>query len=38
MQDLNQKLAAMFACTKCKNHGGTVERLAMSGIGVSRIF
>ena len=31
-------LAEKFVCPKCENRGAHVERLAMSGTGISRLF
>lgn len=31
-------LSEKFVCPKCQNHGAHVERLAMSGTGLSRLF
>jgi hypothetical protein len=38
MARVDDELASKFACPRCKNHGGEVERLAMSGTGMSRFF
>ncbi len=37
-QQLDATLAAKFVCAKCEYHGGKVDRLAMSGTGLSRLF
>lgn len=31
-------LAEKFVCPKCESRGGHVERLAMAGTGLSRLF
>jgi uncharacterized protein len=31
-------LSKEFVCARCKNKGARVERLAMSGTGLSRLF
>jgi predicted nucleic-acid-binding Zn-ribbon protein len=31
-------LAMEFVCPRCKNAGADVQRLAMSGTGISRLF
>jgi predicted nucleic-acid-binding Zn-ribbon protein len=38
MADVNAMLTDAFVCAKCHNHGAKVERLAMSGTGLSRLF
>lgn len=38
METLEVRLANSFVCSKCKQHGGYVERLSMSGTGISRLF
>jgi predicted nucleic-acid-binding Zn-ribbon protein len=38
MSDIEQKLETAFICAKCKSHGGHVEKLAMSGTGLSRLM
>ncbi|MBN1893506.1 hypothetical protein JW906_03380 [bacterium] len=38
MSDIEQKLETAFICTKCKSRGGNVEKLAMSGTGISRLM
>ena len=38
MREADQLLARKFACPRCKNRGASVERLAMSGTGLSRLF
>ena len=38
MTTTDQLLAQKFVCQKCNQKGGHVERLAMSGTGVSRLF
>ena len=31
-------LAEAFVCNHCKSSGALVERIAMSGVGISRLF
>lgn len=38
MAQLDELLANEFICAKCKHEGAHVERLAMSGTGLSRLF
>jgi hypothetical protein len=38
MTHIDDQLAAAFICEKCHQHGATVQRLAMSGTGFSRLF
>jgi predicted nucleic-acid-binding Zn-ribbon protein len=38
MSTTDQLLAQKFVCEKCGQHGAHVERLAMSGTGLSRLF
>ncbi len=38
MPDVKQQLADAFICAKCHQHGAHVERLAMSGTGLSRLM
>ncbi len=38
MSNVEQQLANAFVCPKCGNHGANVQRLAMSGTGLSRLF
>lgn len=38
MATTEEKLATAFRCPKCDQHGAHVERLAMSGTGISRLF
>lgn len=38
MERVDDELASKFACPKCKEHGAQVERLAMSGTGISRLL
>lgn len=33
-----EMLAGAFVCAKCGHHGGHVEKLAMSGTGISRLL
>jgi predicted nucleic-acid-binding Zn-ribbon protein len=37
-QQLDIMLSQQFKCPKCKSAGGHVERLAMSGTGISRFM
>ena len=36
--NLDQRLEEKFVCPRCDNHGAHVERLSMSGTGLSRLF
>ena len=38
MSDVESQIAMAFRCRKCDQHGASVENLAMSGTGFSRIF
>jgi hypothetical protein len=38
MSRVDHELAEKFVCAKCGEHGGHVERVAMSGTGLSRLF
>ena len=38
MNPIDEQLAAAFVCEKCHQHGANVQRLAMSGTGISRLF
>lgn len=38
MSKLDRRLADAFVCSKCGEQGARVERLAMSGTGLSRLF
>ncbi|MBN1678796.1 MAG: zinc ribbon domain-containing protein [Anaerolineae bacterium] len=38
MGKVEEILAEKFVCSKCEHHGADVERLAMSGTGLSRLF
>ena len=38
MTNVEQQLSSSFVCPKCGTHGAHVERLAMSGTGLSRLF
>jgi len=38
MAKVEEQLGQAYVCSKCKASGGHVERLAMSGTGVSRLF
>lgn len=38
MMTTEEKLGKAFICEKCGSHGGHVERLAMSGTGISRLL
>lgn len=37
-KNVDQMLAGKFICSKCHSHGANVERLAMSGTGLSRML
>ena len=38
VENVDQKLARAFVCARCGQQGGHVERLSMSGTGLSRLF
>ena len=38
MARVEDHLAQVFICGKCRQQGAHVERLAMSGTGISRLF
>jgi hypothetical protein len=38
MATVDDEISRAFRCPKCDRHGAQVERLAMSGTGVSRLF
>jgi uncharacterized protein len=38
MENIDSILAQKFACSHCGQHGAHVERLAMSGTGISRLL
>jgi uncharacterized protein len=38
MANIEVQLGEAFVCGKCGRRGGYVERLAMSGTGLSRLF
>lgn len=38
MSDVEQQLANSFVCARCHQHGATVQQLAMSGTGLSRLL
>ena len=38
MANADQMLAEKFVCSKCGQHGAHVERLSMSGTGLSRLL
>lgn len=38
MARVDEMLAQEFSCQRCDYRGGKVERLAMSGTGLSRLF
>ena len=38
MERIEDVLAERFICTRCDSHGGRVEKLAMTGTGLSRLF
>lgn len=35
---IEEALASAFVCVKCEHKGGHVEKLAMSGTGISRLL
>jgi len=38
MNEIEESLAKAFVCAKCGEHGATVNKLAMSGTGLSRLL
>ncbi len=36
MSEINQRLSEGFSCVRCRNRGAKVERLSLSGAGISR--
>jgi predicted nucleic-acid-binding Zn-ribbon protein len=38
MANVNELLGEKFICAKCGQHGAHVEKLAMSGTGISRLL
>jgi predicted nucleic-acid-binding Zn-ribbon protein len=38
MSTADDLLAQEFVCARCERKGGHVERLSMSGVGLSRLF
>jgi len=38
MSNATNQLAHAFVCAKCHSHGAHVEKLAMSGTGLSRLL
>lgn len=38
MAQVDEMLAREFACQRCEHKGAKVERLSMSGTGLSRLF
>ena len=38
MRETDQLLASKFVCPRCKDRGAHVERIAVSGTGMSRFF
>ncbi len=38
MENIDSILAQKFTCSHCGQHGAHVERLAMSGTGISRLL
>ena len=38
MAKVDDMLAQQFTCPRCENKGAKVERLSMSGTGISRLF
>jgi len=37
-RETDELLASKFVCPRCKTHGAHVDRLAMSGTGLSRLL
>jgi predicted nucleic-acid-binding Zn-ribbon protein len=38
MAEVDDLLAQEFVCARCEHKGAHVERLSMSGVGISRLF
>ena len=38
MASVEAQISGAFRCPKCNQHGAHVERLSMSGTGISRFF
>ena len=38
MRKIDDQLASVFRCSKCKETGGHVERLSMAGTGLTRLL
>jgi predicted nucleic-acid-binding Zn-ribbon protein len=38
MATIDDEISRAFRCPKCNQHGAHVERLSMSGTGISRLF
>ncbi len=38
MSNFDDQLAEVFRCPKCKEQGGHVERLSLSGVGLTRLL
>jgi predicted nucleic-acid-binding Zn-ribbon protein len=38
VSDVDERLAEAFVCRRCDHEGAHVERLSMSGTGLSRLF
>jgi hypothetical protein len=38
MAGIDDQLAQAFVCMRCHNRGALVERVALSGTGISRLF
>jgi uncharacterized protein len=38
MESVDNKISTAFRCPKCNQQGAHVERLSMSGTGISRLF
>ena len=38
MAAIQDQLAQAFVCPRCHTHGAYVEKVAMSGTGISRLF
>lgn len=38
MANITDQLGQAFVCPRCHNKGGTAQKLAMSGTGISRLL
>ncbi|HET7009262.1 MAG TPA: zinc ribbon domain-containing protein [Anaerolineales bacterium] len=38
MSGIDDQLGRAFVCRRCDSHGARVERVAVSGTGISRLF